>query len=206
MSVSRQTVTNGDVSYIEAMPRVWSDTIAAHRRGVEEAILRATAELVAEQGVRAVTMSGVAGRSGIGRATLYKYFPGVEAILLAWHEEQIANHLDQLVRLRDQAPDSAEAVKAVLDAYAAIEHEHHSSELAASLHQGPHIVDARVRLHDFISDLVAEAARTGDVRDDVPPDELATYCLEALGAASRLPTKAAISRLVSVTLSGLRGA
>jgi hypothetical protein len=44
---------------------------------------------------------------------------------------------------------------------------------------------------------------TGDVRDDVAPDELAGYCLHALAAASSLPSKAAVRRLVTVILAGL---
>ncbi len=53
---------------------------------MQDAALDATAALVAERGLRSVTMSQIAAQSGIGRATLYKYFPDVEAILLAWHE------------------------------------------------------------------------------------------------------------------------
>jgi hypothetical protein len=41
------------------------------------------------------------------------------------------------------------------------------------------------------------------VRDDVPIDELAAYCLHALGAAGDLPSKSAVRRLVSVVLAGL---
>ncbi|MGH9199575.1 MAG: TetR/AcrR family transcriptional regulator, partial [Acidimicrobiia bacterium] len=67
------------------MPRLWSDTIQAHRREVREAILDITAKLVGEHGLRSVTMSQIAEDTGIGRATLYKYFPDVEAILSAWH-------------------------------------------------------------------------------------------------------------------------
>jgi hypothetical protein len=44
----------------------------------------------------------------------------------------------------------------------------------------------------------------GDLRDDVAPDELASYCLHARSAASSLPSKAAARRLVTVTLAGLR--
>lgn len=47
-------------------------------------------------------------------------------------------------------------------------------------------------------------AQRGDLRDDVAPDEFASYCLHALMAASNLPSKAAVRRLVSVTLTGLR--
>jgi hypothetical protein len=38
----------------------------------------------------------------------------------------------------------------------------------------------------------------------VPAAELASYALHALGAASVLPSKAAVKRLVAVTLAGLR--
>jgi hypothetical protein len=47
-------------------------------------------------------------------------------------------------------------------------------------------------------------AETGDVRNDVAPDELAIYCLHALTAAGSLRSKAAVRRLVKVTLAGLR--
>ncbi|TIU24058.1 MAG: TetR/AcrR family transcriptional regulator, partial [Mesorhizobium sp.] len=50
----------------------------------------------------------------------------------------------------------------------------------------------------------AEGAAMGDLRNDVAPDELATYCLHALTAANSLTSKAAVRRLVAVTLAGLR--
>ena len=56
----------------------------------------------------------------------------------------------------------------------------------------------------MIRDLLTEGAETGDLRDDVAPDELASYCLHALAAARNLPSKAAVRRLVTVTLAGLR--
>ena len=56
----------------------------------------------------------------------------------------------------------------------------------------------------MIRELLADGANAGDFRSDVPPDELATYCLHALTAASSLPSKAAVRRLVTVTLAALR--
>jgi hypothetical protein len=41
------------------------------------------------------------------------------------------------------------------------------------------------------------------VRDDISPDELASYCLHALAAARDLSSKAAVRRLVSLTTDGL---
>jgi AcrR family transcriptional regulator len=196
-------------AYTAGVPRLWNDTIQAHRAAVRDAILDTTAALVAEYGLLSVTMSQIAERTGIGRATLYKYFPDVEAILFAWHERQITAHLAQLEELRDQAGDAGQRLQAVLEAYALISHdrfshEHPGPELAALLHRGAHLTRAQQHVHDLIKDLLIQVAATGDLRDDVAPEELASYCIHALGAASSLPSKAAVRRLVTVTLAGLR--
>jgi len=186
------------------VPKLWTQTIEAHRREVRDATLETTAALVAKHGLRSVTMSQIAEETGIGRATLYKYFPGVEAILVAWHERQVTGHLEYLAEVRDQAGEAGDRLEAVLEAYALIRHEHHGTELAALLHRGEHVARAERQLRDFIRDLLAEGAEAGDLRDDVAPDELASYCLHALTAASSLSSKAAVRRLVTVTLAGLQ--
>jgi AcrR family transcriptional regulator len=188
------------------VPKLWSRTIETHRREVHHAILDTTAALVAEGGLRAATMSEIAERTGIGRATLYKYFPSIEAILLAWHERQIAGHLDELIRVRDGAGSPEEALNAVLTAFAHSSrdsHGHHDAELAAFLHANEHVAGAQQRLVGMIRDLVAEGQERGELRDDVAPEELAAYSLHALSAARALP-KAAVRRLVVVTVDGLR--
>lgn len=186
------------------MPKLWNETIEAHRRQVRDAILDTTAALVAEHGLASVTMSQIAEQTGIGRATLYKYFPDVEAILVTWHERQVTGHLEQLAKVRDQAGDAAQRLEAVLEAFALISHQQHSAELVALLHRGEHVARAHQQLRGFIQDLLVEGAATGELRDDVAPDELASYCLHALTAASTLPSQAAVRRLVMVTLAGLR--
>jgi AcrR family transcriptional regulator len=195
------------VTYTKVVPKLWTETIEAHRREVREAILDTTAALVAEHGLRSVTMSQIAEETGIGRATLYKYFPDVEAILFAWHERQIAGHLEYLADVRDQAGDAGERLEAVLEAYALISHEshgHHDTELAAFLHRDRQIPRAEQQLRAMIRDLLTEGAESGDLRDDIAPDELASYCLHALAAAGSLQSKAAVRRLVTVILAGLR--
>lgn len=197
------------------MPRLWTQTIAAHRRAVHDAIIDATAALVAKHGLRSVKMAQVAEETGIGRATLYKYFPDVDAILLAWHERQITGHLEHLAELRNRPGDSIDRLEAVLEGYALIHHElaahhrharhpHDGAEVAALLHRGEHVARAQQQLDDFMRNLVAECVDAGAVRDDIPPDELADYCVHTLTAASRLPSVAAVRRLVAVTLAGLR--
>jgi AcrR family transcriptional regulator len=191
--------------YAVGVPKLWNGTIEAHRRAVRDATLDATAALVASHGLASVTMSQIAEQAGIGRATLYKYFPDVEAILTAWHERQVAGHLEHLSEIRDHGGDARERLEAVLGAYALMTYERpHGTELTALLHRGEHIAQAHQHLSDFIRDLVAEAAKAGDIRDDVAPGELASYCLHALAAAGSLPSKAAVRRLVTVTLAGMR--
>ena len=189
------------------MPKVWKETIVEHRRAVREATMDTTAALVAEQGLRSVTMSQIAEETGIGRATLYKYFSDVETILHEWHEREIDAHLKQLVEARDRAGDASERLGAVLEAYAFISHEsrqHHDTELAALMHRGEHVARAEHQLRRMLRELINDAQDRGEVRVDITPDELASYCLHALTAANVLPSKAAVRRLVDVALSGMR--
>ena len=189
------------------MPRLWNSTIETHRAAVREAIVDATAQLVAERGLLAVNMSVIAEQTGIGRATLYKYFPDVQAILLAWHDREVNAHLDHLGRVRDRGGDARHRLAGVLEAYALIAYEsgaNHDTELSALLHRGDHVAHAEHHLHDLIADLLADDAEAGNLRNDVAPDELATYCVHALSAARGMASKAAVRRLVTVVLAGLR--
>ncbi|KAB8194224.1 TetR family transcriptional regulator [Nonomuraea phyllanthi] len=190
------------------MPKLWNETIEAHRRTVHDAILDATVELVRERGLLAVTMSQIAEKTGIGRATLYKYFPDVETILAAWHGRHVAAHLEQLARAGERGGDAGQRLEAVLETYALIHHQmaRHGfgPDLVALLHRPDDVGHAQHRLSAMLRDALADAARAGAVRDDVAPDELAAFCLHALRAGAVLPSQAAVRRLVAVTLAGLR--
>lgn len=193
---------------VSAVPKLWNETIEAHRRDVREAILDTTVGLVAERGLRAVTMAQIAEQTGIGRATLYKYFPDVEAILVAWHGRHVADHLDRLAAARDAVTEPDARLRAVMAAYAHVVHEmskqHHGTELTALVHRDKHVAKTQQRLQDLLRDTLGEAAREGHARTDVSPEELATYSRHALAAAASLPTTDAVDRLVTLTLSGVR--
>ncbi len=193
--------------YTSLVPKLWDSTIEAHRRAVREATLDAATALVAENGLRSVTMSQLAEATGIGRATLYKYFPDVDAVLLAWHERQIAGHLRRLQEVRDEPGSPGERLRRVLESYAFMIHEsqgRHDADLAAVLHRDEHVARGQRHLRELVRSLVTDAAATKDVRDDIAADELATYCLHAIAAAGSVSTKAAVRRLVELTLAGLR--
>lgn len=192
---------------MKGVPKLWKETIEVHRSAVRRAILEHTAVLAMEHGLASVTMSQIAEAAGISRATLYKYFADVESILLAWHEQQITAHLIQLQEARDQADGASEQLRVVLEAFALIArstHGHQGTDLAAFLHRDERVSRAQHELHDLVSDLIARGAETGETRADVDPDELADYCIHALGAAGAMRSKAAVGRLVEVTIDGLR--
>jgi AcrR family transcriptional regulator len=200
----KPAVLNLSIVYATGMPKIWSQTIEAHRDAVREATIAATAALVAEHGLSGVTMSQIAKDTGIGRATLYKYFPDVESILVAWHDRRIDAQLAELVRVRDRTEGAGQRLDAVLTAYAKANRSGHppADPAAAMLHRGAHVTTAHHRLHEFVRELIADAAAAGDLPGDVHADELAGFCLHALEAA-RGRSAAAVRRLVRATLAGL---
>jgi AcrR family transcriptional regulator len=207
MSLSNRGVATRSPRILAVVPKLWTETIETHRRTVRDAAVDATVALVRERGLRSATMSEIAEATGVGRATLYKYFRDVESVLLAWHEREIGRHLEELARVRDQAKGAGARLEAVLEAYALIAHEphgHHDAELVSMLHRDEQVMRAEHLLREMVRRLIVDATTSGEVRRDVAPDELAIYCLRALGAAKALRSRAAVRRLVSVTLAGLR--
>jgi AcrR family transcriptional regulator len=189
------------------VPKLWSQTIEAHRRTVHDAILDTAWGLAVERGPLAVTMSQIAENAGIGRATLYKYFSDVETILFACHERHVSEHLDHLIDLRNRPGEPMSRLQSVLEAYALIAHHrgrHGTDELGALLHRGDRVARAEQQLVELFAELLSDVAGKGQLRDDVAPSESAAYCLNALAAASSLPTEEAVHRLVGVTVDGLR--
>jgi AcrR family transcriptional regulator len=107
-------------------------------------------------------MPRIAQETGIGRATLYKYYPDVESILVAWHDRLVAEHLRQFSEVGNRKDVTAnERLVAVLERYALILHEHRVSELPALLHQGPHFDRAQQHLNRLVSDIVEDGAKSG---------------------------------------------
>lgn len=188
------------------MPKLWNETIEAHRDAVRSAVLDAAARLIAGQGVSGVTMSAIAQGAGIGRATLYKYFPDVESIMLAWHERQIQAHLDELLHIKARSAGARQQLEAVLHAYAFLSRSGRNNADSVHLHRGAHTGQAHRHLTGFLAEILQEGADSGVFRADVSPSELAAFCLHALGAAEGLASHEAVIRLVKVTMDAVQPA
>ncbi|WP_284532803.1 TetR/AcrR family transcriptional regulator [Nocardioides sp. T2.26MG-1] len=189
------------------MPKLWANTIESHRQEVRAAVVRATAKLLAQHGLKGVSMSAIALDAGIGRATLYKYFTDLDEILAAWHEDQVAEHVDELRAVADQPGSAQERLARVLSTYADIRRHAGGhggrADLVASLHESPGVHRQIARLRQIVEDLIKQAVEAGDLRRDVPARELAAFALAAVGSVATAASRAAAQRLVGVTLDAL---
>jgi AcrR family transcriptional regulator len=182
------------------MPKLWTSTIEAHRAAVRDAVLDAVAKTIGEHGIGSVTMTGVAEASGIGRATLYKYFPDVEAILLAWHERQVALHLQQLAAARDGAAGPLAQLVPVLETFAQLATGEHE-EVMGFLHRAEHVARADHHVLRFVADIIEAGAAAGELRSDIPTVELARFSIQAVRGTGS--ARAARQR-VRLTVDALR--
>ena len=189
------------------MPKLWTTTIETHRQEVRSAVVGSAASLMAERGLSGLTMSAIATRAGLGRATLYKYFQDVDSILNAWHEHQVAAHVAYLGVIAEGGGTAVERLKRVLLAYAEIRQRANchaqATDVAAALHNSPDLGQGHDALSTLLEGLIDQGVADGDVRDDVASAELATFVLAALNGAGVARSRAAAVRLVHVTLDGL---
>lgn len=186
------------------MPKIWNDTVDEHRSAVRNATLDAAARIAQRDGLASMSMSEIAKEAGIGRATLYKYFADVQAVLSAWHDRHVAAHLQEFHGIAHGCASAMERLTQLLANYAETNFRHHGSEIAAMLHGGEHARGARQHLAGVLAHLIEDAAKAGDVRSDMTASELATFCLSAVEGATSLKSKDAVGRLVGLTLSALK--
>ena len=78
------------------MTEGWQGAVEAHKARYRDRIIDAAVDLASTEGGARVTMARLAEKAGIGRATLYKYFPDVEQALLAHVEREIDRCVDVL--------------------------------------------------------------------------------------------------------------
>lgn len=177
------------------MPRIWAETIDTHRRQVNDAILDATAELMAEHGPMSVGMSAIAQRAGIGRATLYKYFPDVESILAAWHARDFGEHMQHLKDLSDTETVTLDD----LTEFVQLQRRHHAHDtgtdvvgtLAHALAGYPSVIeDAIEPVIATLTELIAGLAQRKEVRADHDPKLLARWLLHVVHAPADLDDRA----------------
>lgn len=153
------------------MSQSWAETREAHRRAVRQQVVRAALELMRERGAAAVTMSELAARASISRATLYNHFPDLEHVLLAFVTEELAGFradLDQRIAdMVDPLDRLAAYLLAQSEYFARAEHRFHFSGLESGPlgpHLGAALDELSRRVHRLLRTMLAEAADAGRLR------------------------------------------
>ncbi|BDX35205.1 TetR family transcriptional regulator [Mycobacterium antarcticum] len=168
-------------------------------------MLDAAEAVYAEQGVE-VSLNEIARRAEIGNATVYRHFPTREVLLA----EVYTGHLERYCELAEDAACAADPVIALRDcvtATCALQATNRGlADLLASLRPlSPHVEELRARHHLAIATVFKRAVRSGKVRADATPVDMAALLIANAGLIHRTADHAPRSsaRLVALWLAGL---
>lgn len=180
-------------------------TVRADAERNRAAALTAAEALYADQGID-VSLNEIARRAGIGNATLYRHFPTHEALL----SEVYAVHLERYCAIAERAAEAVDPMVAlrdcVLDTCALQATNRGLADLLASLRPlSPHVEELRLRHHRAIGTVFTRAVRSGSVRADAVPEDLAVLLIANAGLVHRTADYAPRSsaRLVGLWLAGI---
>ncbi len=153
-----------------------------------------------------VSLNEIARRAGIGNATLYRHFPSREVLLSAVY----SGHLERYCIIAEDAARADDPVSALRDCVVstcALQATNRGlADLLASLRPlSPHVESLRARHHRAITAVFTHAVRSGMVRVDASPADLAVLLIANAGLIHRTVEDAprASARLVALWLAGL---
>jgi AcrR family transcriptional regulator len=181
-------------------PSHWSEVLDGHRAHQRDQILAAALDLLGEKGMAALTMSAVAERAGMSRATLYHYFSDVDAVLAAWVGREIERSVAAMVTGAQGISDPIDRLGYLVEiqarTFASQRHrlsaEHFESEAGSPAVRRE--VEARMApLRRLLADTVVEAQARGRIDPGVAPELAADLVLGLLGAVRRHLTSGRIS-------------
>ncbi|WP_167766903.1 TetR/AcrR family transcriptional regulator [Jannaschia formosa] len=153
--------------------------VQARSRATIAAIREATARILAERGLGAVTTNAVAERAGVSIGSLYQYFPGRDAILADLLRDKLTALLDD-IETATEAPGFDAATRAML------------TGLARSYLARPALASALLYVETLIGDdaeIAGMRRRLGEavvgflVRHDISEPEIAARDIVAMTRA-----------------------
>jgi AcrR family transcriptional regulator len=141
-----------------------------HHGNLREALIEAGLVLIAEKGVRALTLREIGARAGVSRMAAYRHFKNKEDLLLAISEAGFVRFGDKLENARRTAPANfADRITAMGLAYVefASEHRAHYEVMFLSLDDaGERLAnggEAGLRAFAILAETVRDGQAAGDV-------------------------------------------
>jgi AcrR family transcriptional regulator len=171
-----------------------------------QAILRAAGEVFTEDGL-AATLDDVARRAGVGVATVYRRFPGKDALA----ETLFADGLDRLIALAEQAlaePDSWTGLASYLERSTAVLSQDRGLRQAVLYGAcgRDRIRHGRARLRQAVARLFDRARDDAAIRSDLDPTDVQFigFMLAAAAEYARHVRPGIWRRYLALILDGLR--
>jgi len=193
----------------------WDATVADHKRRRMLRIGRAAADLVARDGLAAVTMSALARAAGVSRATLYNYVPDVPTAIESYLAIQAsAFHTAVAAAVAAEAGPEARLRRYIREqvAYAAGADHRAVSALshAGAVLQGAGSASAhRHRQADVLDGILEQGVREGVFR--AAPVEVQAllvsrllYCADELLHRQRLSEDETVDAIAGMVFDGVR--
>jgi TetR/AcrR family transcriptional regulator, mexCD-oprJ operon repressor len=169
-------------------------------------ILDTAAGVIAERG-STVTMSELAAAAGVGRATLYRYFPNRDALLAGLTATAMAELADNIAAAELETVDVVEGVARLGRAFLAA-----ASRYGVLMQAGPKHVqkpaDLETKIIRPVRELLRRGIEAGRLRTDVPLElhfELLTGLFEKalqLVLSGRMPPERASALISSIFFDG----
>ncbi|NUT38254.1 MAG: TetR/AcrR family transcriptional regulator [Hamadaea sp.] len=179
---------------------------SALRDHTAKMIMERAAELLAERG-DAASMADIADAAGVGRATLYRYFPSRDALLQAMADAALEELSTRLAEAQLDAVDIREGLARLTRAFVATGGKYVA--LMRTGHKPLNTADVRRRIGEPLMDLFRRGIATGHLRDDLSEETLLglfSGLLEAGIALSAQPGHGAEQASAAVTSVFLTGA
>ncbi|HLO75122.1 MAG TPA: TetR/AcrR family transcriptional regulator [Magnetospirillum sp.] len=162
------------------MEREFTSLRAINKTELQARIVQCALRLFRENGVAETTMEAIAEAAGVTKRTLYRYFPNKEAVANAYWLGNLRHKTAMLPQLLQLYPDTRGRLMAVfLDAAAGFKAE----PVLARLHFSYHFQRVGRQLGEnaglpddmaaFLAAVIADGQTLGDVRADMPADQLA---------------------------------
>lgn len=86
-------------------------------RATLQSIMDASASLIAAHGLDAVSMTQIANLAGMSKASLYRYFPNKQALLLAHAERSFKSHREEMQAVMQHGKDPEQMLRDGIDHY-----------------------------------------------------------------------------------------
>ena len=137
-------------------------------------------------GFQAAQIDRIAERAGVSRGTFYFHFPSKEHVLFEMqrrHESQIVERLEEAASRRGDSLHEylLGVVATITGQHTFAEDPQLAREIMAMYVRNPVLVDpSSMPLIAAVADGFADAADRGEIRNDVPPEELGVTFLAAL--------------------------